>query len=443
MNFKKITALVALLCLLLSSAVTLSACGDKGNTPTTEAPTDAPATEAPTEAPATEAPTEPAVEVNCTISFMDQDGLTIPNVSFTLSGKEILTTVEGTTDGEGNCTLTLTEGVYTVSVSTETLPSGYLPDDTSLTVTPDVTDYVLKVSNNNPNGTADRPFPVVEEITTVTIPAGTSYTYVMFNAMDRTLNIENTTLTVTYKDVEYTPDENGNISISLTNESPRDPGYFTLTNKTDAEVEATVNIESTPGSMNNPFVVETLGEDITVAVPKETTVYYKWIATKTGVLMITCDNPANHISMTNMTNSTVSYFTDGSYCEYLNVTEGDEIQISVSSTKTDVDSTELTFKLTEHAGTVEDPIHVGKPEAHFTLAAGATNAFTADGSIAAVCIEGDDLKVTVDGQTYTSGEEGKVEITLDANAENVTFTVENLSDSRQEITVSLTAPQQN
>ncbi len=440
MNMKKITGMIALLCLLLSAAMTLSACGGNSDTPATEAPTEAPATETPTEAP-TEAPTEPLAEVNCSITIMDQDGVAIPNVSFTLLGKQT-NAVEGKTDEAGNCTLTITEGEYTVSISTETLPSGYLPDDNSLTVTPGTTEYVLKVNNNNPNGTADRPFPIVEETTVVTVPAGTSYTYVMFNAVDRTLKIENTTLTVTYKNEDYTPDENGNISIPLTNESPRDPGYFTLTNTTDADVEATVTIESTPGSVNNPIIVEVLGEDITAIVLKETTVYYKWTATKTGVLMVTCENTANHISMTNLTNSTVSYFTDGSYCEYLNVTEGDEIQIAVACTKTDVDSTDLIFKLTEHAGTAEDPIPVAKSQSRFTLAAGATYAFTADGSIGTICIEGNALKVTVDGQTYTSNEEGKVEITFDGNGENALVAVENTSDSRQEITVSLIAPQQ-
>ncbi len=440
MNFKKITG-IALLCLLLCGAMLMSACNGSGDTPATEAPTETPATEAPTELP-TEAPTEPAVEVNCTVTVMDQDGVTLPDVSFTLSGNQTLNAVECKTDEAGKCTLTLTEGEYTVSISTETLPSGYLPYDSRLTVSADVTDYILKVSNNNPNGTADRPFPIVEETTTVTVPAGTSYTYVMFNAMDRTLRIENTTLTVTYKNVDYTPDENGNISVLLTNESPRDPGYFTLVNTTDADVEATVTIESTPGSINNPFVVEAPGEDITATVPKETTVYYKWTATKTGVLMVSCDNPANHISMTNLTNSTVSYFTDGSYCEYLNVTEGDEIQISVACTKTDVDSTDIVFKLTAHAGTAEDPIPVAKSESHFTLAAGATYVFTADGSIGTVCIKGKDLKVTVDGQTYTSSEEGKVEITFDGNGINATVSVENASENRQEITVSMTAPLQ-
>lgn len=441
MNFKKITGMT-LLCLLLCVAMVMSACNGSSKPHETEAPTDAPATEAPTKAPTTEAPTEPLKEVACTITFKDQDGLVIPNVSFALTGKQASAGVEAKTDEAGSCTLTLTEGVYTVSVSTETLPAGYLPDDTSLYITPDQADYVLKVSNNNPNGTADRPFPIVEETTVVNVPAGVSYTYVMFNALDRTLKIENTTLTVTYKNVDYVPDENGNISIPLTNESPRDPGYFTLVNTTEADVETTVTIESTPGSINNPFVVEALGENITATVPKETTVYYKWTATKTGVLMVTCENKANHISMTNMTNSTVSYFTDGSYCEYLNVTEGAEIQISVACTKTDVASNDIVFKLTEHAGTAEDPIPVGKPEARFTLAAGATYVLSADGSIGTVYVEGKDLRVTVDGQTYTSNEEGKVEITFDGNGVEGTVIVENTSESRQEINVSLISPPQ-
>lgn len=439
MNIKSISALACLLSLFLAVSLVLSGCGGGGETEGTEAPTEAPTSDETVPAdttPETDAP----VEVNCTVTVTDQDGTPLTDLSVTLTpenGEAI--TIK--TDAVGVSVVSLYTGTY--SISYESLPEGYLADDSSLTVAADSTAVTIKVINNISNGTEDRPFPIVDETTTVTIPAGASYTYVMFNATNRILNIENTTLTVTYKTVEYTPDAEGNISVPLTNESPRDPGYFTLNNKGDTDVEATVTVYATPGSMENPYTVESLDEYITAVVPKETTVYYKWVATKSGVLMVTSDTENNHIFMANQTNSTVSYFTDGTHCEYINVTEGDELQIAVACKDTSVDSTDVIFKLSAYAGTAEDPIPVGKAGARFTLAAGATCVYSSTERVETLLLEGKDVKVTVNGETYTPNEEGKLEINLNASDALLIFTVENLGESRQEISISLVAPPQS
>lgn len=263
--------------------------------------------------------------------------------------------------------------------------------------------------------------------------------------MDRTIVIENTTLKVSYKSVEYAPDENGTVSVLLTNESPRDPGYFTLVNEGDAEVSAIVNIQATAGSMNNPYVIEALGENVVATVPKSATVYYKWTATQTGVLMLTSTTPNNYIAMSNLANSTVSYFTNGGAATYLNVTAGDEILISVASTKTDVDSMEVTFKLTEHTATVEDSIPVLEGEFAFTLTAGASYSFTtAEGvSVGALQVKGQGIKVNFNGETLEPDEKGVVDIQVIGEGKNLTLTVENQSSERQEITVSLSGVSQS
>ncbi len=443
MNFKKMTAGLLLLSLLAASAVALSSCNEEEPPETT----DAPATEAPTQAETqpeeTEPVTEAAVEVECNLTVTDQDGTPISNVTAYLTPKNgQLSQIAVQTDENGKASVTLLEGTYALTY--ESLPEGHLPDDTTLIVEEGTTDYALKVTNNIPNGTEDRPFPVTEEVTQVKIPANTSYTYVMFNAMDRTIIIENTTLKINYKSVEYAPDENGTLSVLLTNESPRDPGYFTIVNATDAEVETTVNIISTPGSMNNPYTVEALDTDVTASVPKEATVYYKWTATQTGVLMLTSHSAGNYISMNNLANSTVSYFTNGGAATYLNVTAGDEILISVASKKTDQDSTEIIFKLTEHTATAEGSIPVWEGEFAFTLAPGASYTFTTESTVTVgtLNVKGNNIRVTFNGETYESGDQGTVELPVTGENKSLTFTVVNQNTERQEILVSVVAPLQ-
>ena len=438
MNFKKLIAGLLLMSLLTASAVAFSSCSSNEAEKTTEAPATEASTPAETQPEETEPATEATVELACNLTVTDQDGTPIPNATAYLSHKNgQLAQIAVQLDENGKATVTLATGAYTVTY--ENLPEGHLPDDTTLTVAYGTADYTLKVLNNIPNGTAERPFTVTDETTEVKIPAKTSYTYVMFNAMDRTIVIENTTLKVSYKSVEYAPDENGTVSVLLTNESPRDPGYFTLVNEGDAEVSATVNIQATAGSMNNPYVIEALGENVVATVPKSATVYYKWTATQTGVLMLTSLTPNNYIAMSNLANSTVSYFTNGEVATYLNVTAGDEILISVASTKTDVDSMEITFKLTEHTATVEDSIPVWEGEFAFTLTAGASYSFTtAEGvSVGALQVKGQGIKVTFNGEILEPDEKGIVDILVTGEGKNLNLTVENQSSERQEITVSI------
>ena len=440
MNFKKITVCVLVLSLLATATGLLSSCDSSEPTETTQAAhTEAP-TVPETQPAETEPDTDAIPDVECSFTVTDQDGTPIPSLTAYLTHKDgLLAQITVTTDENGKASCVLKEGTY--SVTYENLPADHLQDDMTLTVAQGTTEYALKVMNNTPNGTESRPFPITNEITEVTIPANTSYTYRLHNAIDRTIYIENTTLKVSYKSVEYAPDENGTVDVLMTNESLRDPGYFTLINETNAEVTATLQIRSTPGSMNNPHAVENLGEDIVASVAKGSTVYYKWTATKTGVLMVTSHTPGNYIAMSNLANSAVSYFTSGSTATYLNVTAGDEIQISVATTKTDKDVAEITFMLTEHAATAEDSVPVWGGEYSFTLAAGATYAFATEETVAVtlLTVKGNGIQVSFNGEMYEPDEKGKVEIRVTGEAKNLAFTVENKNTERQEIDVSVEA----
>lgn len=315
---------LALLLLVALSVIALAAC-DKGN----PADTTAQDTAAPTEAP-TEAPTQPAVEkVSVTLVIKDQDGNVMPEAVITLlPADEAGESATLTANEEGSITVSLPEGDYTVRF--DILPEYVLGIDAPLTVTAGMEPVVLEVTDNTPNGSTERPFVINEDTITLTVPAGVTYNFTLFGGYNRTLTVKDAGVEVIYKDEAIAPDANGEIAVRIVTDSPRDHAYFALTNKSGDTREITVTIVSDPGTMDNPIVIETLGEAITANVPQDGMVYYKWTATAAGTVTVTSADTINNISINNLTTSQVSDFSAGGETVSLTVSQGDEITVVVS-----------------------------------------------------------------------------------------------------------------
>ena len=272
---------------------------------------------------------EPVQKIDVTLSVRDQDGNPIPNTVITIV--PVQDTVESATltaNSEGSVNVNLPVGDYTVRF--DVLPEYVLGIETNLTVAPDMEPVTLYVTDNTPNGSEERPFVISSDKEVVTVPAGATYHFTLFGGNNRTLTVENPNAVITYKENEYKPDEAGRIEVRMSTENPRDPSFFALTNSGTEAVEMTVTLFSDPGAMDNPIIVETLGEVIAAKVPQDGMVYYKWVATASGTLTVTSADTINNISLNNLTTSQVSNFTEGKESENLTVTEGDEITIVVS-----------------------------------------------------------------------------------------------------------------
>lgn len=333
---------LALLLLVALSVIALAAC-DKGN----PADTTAQDTAAPTEAP-TEAPTQPAVEkVSVTLTVKDQEGNPMPETVLTIlpenEGGESATL---TANEEGTVTVSLPAGNYTVRF--DILPEYVLGIDAPLTVTAGMEPVVLEVTDNTPNGSTERPFVINEDTITLTVPAGVTYNFTLFGGYNRTLTVKDAGVEVIYKDETIAPDANGEIAVRIVTDSPRDHAYFALTNKSGDTREITVTIVSDPGAMDNPIVIETLGEAITANVPQDGMVYYKWTATAAGTVTVTSADTINNISINNLTTSQVSDFSAGGETVSLTVSQGDEITVVVSVIGGDnqAESQTVTFTVT-------------------------------------------------------------------------------------------------
>lgn len=320
---------LSLIVLLLPAlcACMLVGCNGKQTTDTTTA--DNNGTVQSTEAP-TEAPTDaPAPKVDVTLTVKDQDGNPVSEAVLTIlpdSGEGESATL--TANEEGSVTVSLPEGEYTVRF--DILPEYVLGIDTKITVVAGMEPVALEVTDNTPNGTEERPFVVSENSITVKIPAGETHHFTLFGANNRTLTYTNGDVIVLYKDGVYHPDSNGLMELRMSTDSPREHSFFALQNTGAAEVEMTVEILSDPGAMDNPIVIETLGEAITANVPQDDMLYYTWTATATGTLTVTSADATNNISINNLTTSQVSDFSAGSESISLSVTEGDVITIVVS-----------------------------------------------------------------------------------------------------------------
>lgn len=309
---------------LAVSLLTAAAC-DRGN-PDDTTPEDTTVSSDVT----TEVPTDaPAVKVDVTLTIKDQDGNPVPEAVVTIlpaDGASESATL--TADGEGTVTVSLPTGEYTVRF--DVLPQYVLGIDTPLTVTEGMGPVSLEVTDNTPNGSEERPFVITEDNATVKIPAGVTYNFTLFGGNNRTLTVENPHAEINYKGTIYAPDENGKIAVRMSTESQRDPSFFALTNKGTEEVEMTVIILSDPGAMDNPIVIENLGEAITANIPQDGMLYYKWTATAAGTLTVTSADTINNISLNNLATSKVTDFTNGGASVSLEVNEDDIITIVVS-----------------------------------------------------------------------------------------------------------------
>ena len=333
---------ILLILALAVSLLAVTACDKNPPADTTEATTAA------GEEATTEAPTEaPAAKVEVTLTVKDQDGNAMPEAVLTiLPASEEGESATLTADNEGTVTVTLPEGEYTVRF--DVLPEYVLGIDTKITVKAGMEPVALEVIDNTPNGSEERPFVINEDSLTVTVPAGETYHFTLFGGYNRTLHVTDAGAEILFRDQTYAPDENGSIAVRIVTDSPRDHAYVALTNKSGDTREITLTLVSDPGAMDNPIVIETLGESITANVPQDGMVYYRWTATAAGKLTVTSADAINNISLNNLANSKVTDFTNGAESVTLEVAEGDTITIVVSVIGGDkqAETNPVTFTLT-------------------------------------------------------------------------------------------------
>lgn len=283
----------------------------------------------------------PATSVSCTVTILDEDGAPVSGAVITL-GNDDGTIQFGTTGNDGKAKKEIDFGEYIIYI--EELPEyWYISTNYSkITVSETSKDFSYVAIDNSPDGSLEKPFFLGSESDTRTFGAGVTYNYSCVPST-RYIVIENASAKLVYNDTEYLPD-NGVIKVLMySEEATHTRTILTVTNTSDAENSITVSFEELPGSLMNPYVAE-LDTETVVTVPKESSIHYVWTATATGTLKITSPETYNLLTLYNE-NTYVMEATGGRNYIEIDVNAGDVIKITVSSSNTADESSDVTFTL--------------------------------------------------------------------------------------------------
>lgn len=412
--------IISLVALMLILSVAFVACDNGKNG---ENNTDTTGSDTVTE---TEAITDGETQKNetvkqCTVSVKLDNGNSISGANITLKlGQNEYKLVSGE---DGTAKAELPVGKYSVSYDYDSLPSGCYPDTDSVEVAEDTSEIVLTIIDNNPNGSKEKPFYVVDDVTALSLGAGSEIYYIYRGAAVRYLTIENNGVSVVYKGTEYKA-ENGKVTVTITPQMG-EMTSFSIKNNTDAEIETEMSMLSPEGSMENPFNLE--GNFAEVSVPADGAVYYKYVAEKSGILVVSSASELNNISLTNSNTYAVTSFTEGGAGTYMPVSEGDAVIIAVSSTDSE-NAAVIDLKVNCYVGSAEDSVPVIDESIEISLSAGATVSFFAETG-KTVTLSNQSVTLSFGDQEYTPTADESVAVTLNGEGETVSFTLTNNGDS--------------
>ena len=335
---KKLLILLLSLALLASCAIFMVSCGDDPCTEHTDADENGMCDVC------NEAMINPETPTELTVAFTlkDQDGAVVPGVEICFAPRGAVDAegnVYATSGADGKCSAKLKTGTYRVSADYDVDEIGYyFLDTTEIKVTKDTAALDILMTNNNPNGTERRPYPLSVGDNALTVPAGESVYYVIYRAVNLIANVTASGIKVEYKGAEYIPDQNNNITFSFTAADTNSVELIKITNTGASESGVDFAISSIPGSLGNPFVITALGEEIAKSgVNKDSTVYFTYTSTVSGTLVLTVTSDNTHAAMQNGSYQ-VSTASEDSMVISLTVAVGDEVVIDIG-TASDVAAT--------------------------------------------------------------------------------------------------------
>jgi len=373
-----------------------------------------------------------SVSVNYTVTLKDEDGNAVSSATVYLyrEGKPVASAVTGE---DGVAKGTVNAGIYQINV--EGLPQYWTSDASfvEIEINESKNAFSYTAVDNTPDGSVENPFPAENaetgEGTTVKIPAGVSYIFTT-KGSSRYLVIKNANVKVSYNDADYLPAD-GEVRVFI--EAAADTTtatLFTVTNTSAAEIEITVNFEAIPGSPDNPFNAVT-GEKLTASVPAEGMVYYRYTAEKTGILMLMSETAVNNIMMYNTTNYVVTAYTNGALCDYIYVTAGDVVDITVALTS-QAPASDVEFILNCYTGAADDPIPV-YASASLRFLAGASYCLEFKGENKNISVSASGVSLEFNGAAQTA-DGGKYTVAV-TNGDIIKIT--NTASERADITVTV------
>ncbi len=384
---------------------------------------------------------------NVSFTLQTDDNSALAGVKFYLTKGEDSAPITLTTDTNGKVIHTLEAGKYTIEYDYETGISDYMSSDTyALTVTKGMGEVVITFRDNTPDGSAEKPFYISENVTEITLEPGTELYFNYRGTVAKYLTINSDELMVVYDGKEYTA-VNGVIEVTVTPEEIGVSTMFVVKNISDSAVTELMYLLAPLGSIDNPYTID--GDFEHQTVPAESTIYYQWTADRDALLVIFV--PEHKVNFVGITRIILKEAVDpvsgeSSYVEipisssttvedsfaYMPIKEGEAITISVSTNKKE--DTVVEFERYFFAGDESDPVPVLKNDLDISFAPGAAYTFSAKAGNT-ITVNDENATVIYNGTTYTPDASGKIKFTAEADCDY--FTVENTSDNINSIEINV------
>lgn len=362
------------------------------------------------------APTDTDVEVTFTVLY--DDGTPLAGAKFTLTQGDKTYTFTSGDDG----TVKGKVAAYAYYVTFDSLPEYCQGETYGVDFENGATSATLTVKNNKPDGSAQKPIPATDEPVEITLEAGQEIYYSAHGASLRYLTIVNNDLVVTYNGESYIAVD-GVITVPILSENVETPTVFSVKNPTDESVTVVMSIAAPLGSNDNPHALTE--NSAVVPVTGNKTVYYKLIADKAGVLILTSPTNGHEISVTRTvytTNDdgeqvalrTTNATSSDESCAYIYVAKGDEIKIGVSyiGEGGEDEVHDVEFSADIYAGGASNSAPILEDSIYILLDAGSSVEFLADKTAPlTINVEGD-VSISVNGQNFTANSDGSFELSV-------------------------------
>ena len=304
-------------------------------------------------------------KISVSLTLKDDEGNAVAGISviFSCYESEANNVNSAASDAEGKIVAELNTGSYYLIYDYDPdVVGNYTGETTELTVSADTESVTLYLKNTTPNGTVARPFPLGANDDFITIPANTTYHYIVYHAKGIYFSLTGTGVSVTAKvgstPATYTPDANNNIKFDLTGDSVNAVANIIITNTTDTEATYVIEINSNPGTYGNPFVLDNASANVSGTVNADNNIYYVFKAPVAGNYTITMTSEGTSVAAMNRSTSQVENTKSGKSFT-ITVNAGDEVIITCSTSSTEDVTVSFTTELTNDGDEVKEPVIEG------------------------------------------------------------------------------------
>lgn len=219
----------------------------------------------------------------------------------------------------------------------------FTADDYKQTVIESLDEIVHKAEGGD--GTKGNPFQIIGVEFDAKVPAGGEVYYMVYKVSGMELTIADPNAYVVFEDTKYEPVD-GVVKLTMTSSDIMAPMYFSVGNTASEEKTFKGTFTSKAGTYDAPFPMELGDVTVEIAEGNDQGVYYKLVATESGVLTLTNTSATDGVefdfNLYNLNTYTNPVWSEnkekndqGQATLSIEVNEGDEILFGVNTVPVD------------------------------------------------------------------------------------------------------------